>query len=377
MQVIKTWIKWVGLFCIFLQSCIYEYNPELSKYNDLLVVYGMITNAKGPHEINLTRTTTVYGNKSQPETNANVTITDDKGNSIKLIEKGKGNYFTPDNFVGIIGDSYKISITISNGKHYESDFVKMVDVPQIKDVTTEYQTKMDSKTGAELKGYQFYIDVDGSAGAQKYYRWEMEETWEISMPYNINFYWNGDTLVEKTFPKRCWRHAKVNEIIIANTLDYQSNTIKKLPLNYTTTETERLSIKYRLWVNQYALSEKSYLYWKGQVENSQQQGSLYDKQPYQVIGNIKCIDNPSEIVLGIFEASAISSKQVFIKRPQGNIPYGFETCESFQYSALSDIEKRMPYYASFSLLDSIIVRSKNCVDCTATGSIPTMPDNWE
>ena len=377
MQAIKIWIKWIGLFCIFLQSCVYEYNPELNKYSDLLVVYGMITNEKGPHEIMLTRTTSVYGNNGKVETNANVTILDDQGNSITLVEKTKGKYQTPDNFAGIVGNSYKLSITISDGKHYESDFVKLIDVPAIKVVTSEFKTKLNTKTGDELKGYQFYIDVDGSATEQKYYRWEMEETWEIEMPYNINYYWNGDTLVDMTFPKRCWRYGKVNEMYIANTQEYQSNSIKNLPLNFTTTETERLSVKYRLSVNQYALSEKSYFFWKGQVENTQQQGSLYDKQPYQVVGNIKSIDNSNEIVLGIFEASAVSSKQIFVKRPNIFVPFGFETCVSTPLSNLTDLEKRRPYYASFTIMDSIVVTNKQCVDCKATGSIPTMPENWE
>ncbi len=43
-------------------------------------------------------------------------------------------------------------------------------------------------------------------------------------------------------------------------------------------------------------------------------GTLFDPTPTAIPGNIYCIDNPEEPVLGYFEASGVSTRRVFINR---------------------------------------------------------------
>jgi len=378
MQVIKIQSKWLGLFCIFLQGCVYEYSPKLDKYENLLTVYGIVTNDTGPYEVLLSRTTSVYNNIEIPEHNATVSISDNKGNSVYLFEKEEGKYITPDDYFGIIGNSYKLSITLSTGKHYESTLVQLIEVPEINQVEYELTTKNDAKTGEELQGYQFYVDVNNNTTKQKYLRWEMDEIWEIYMPFpEINTYFDGRNMTEKYYPSICWHYTKIDEIFVVNTEDYQSNSLKKLPINFTSANSSRLSVRYSLTVKQYALSENSYSFWKGQAENTQQQGTLYNKQPYQVIGNIKSIENPDEVVLGIFEASAVSSKQVFANRPPIPIRSDYDFCIKKDLGALTREERRRPYWAYIFIMGSYAVLNENCVDCTLSGGTPIKPNNWD
>jgi len=372
--------KIIWLICLIglmFQGCVYDFYPNINKYDDALVVYGVITNENGPHEIKLSRATTINGYSVSNEFGANVIITDSKGNEIQLTEQSMGTYVTPQTFSGVIGEKYKLSITLKDGNKYESDVSELQDVPEISGLTYEKKIKQATQTSPESKGYQFYLDLDASKINQKYFRWEMSDTWEIIMPYYTNKYWNGDTMVTMTYPSRCWRSAKIPEIYIADVDDYTEKKIANFPLNFTTNQSERLRVKYALEVKQYSLSEASYYFWKGMLENSNQQGSLFDKQPYQVIGNIRNINNSGEIVLGMFEASAVKIRRAIIENPEDALISSFELCKKMKLTELTAAEKKYKYWAYIGYTESFAVLDERCVDCTKTGSSPVMPDYWE
>ena len=377
MQVINRLYWLIIPSLILLQACVYEFYPKLDAYDDLLVVYGFITNENGPHEVRLSRSSTINGYAGIPENGATIKLFDDRGNSVDLTEKGGGLYVTPNSFSGEIGTKYKLSITLKDGKEYESEFVELIDVPNLTDIKAERGVKQATQTTPEAKGYQFYIDLDATNTTQKYYRWEMNDTWEIRMPYYITDYWTGDTLLPVGFPTRCWRSSKIQEIYIANTDDYESKKITNFPVTFTTDETEKLWIKYSLEVKQYALSEKGYYFWKGMLDNSQQKGTLFDKQPYQVIGNLKCLSNPDEIVLGFFEASAVKAKRIMIKSENLITPTSFELCKKIPASELTEQHYYRQFWMHNSTFEHYAVFDERCVDCTKTGSTPVMPDYWE
>ena len=41
---------------LIIQSCIYEFTPKSCELENLLVIYGMVTNENGPHEITILKT---------------------------------------------------------------------------------------------------------------------------------------------------------------------------------------------------------------------------------------------------------------------------------------------------------------------------------
>jgi hypothetical protein len=377
MQVTKKLILVIGVTSIFFQGCVYDFYPKLSKYDNALVVYGAITNENGPHEIKLSRSTTINGYSTVPETGATLTINDNRGNTIQLTDQGNGLYNTPQTFAGEIGVKYKLSITLKNGKKYESDFVQLMDVPDLTNLRAELGVKQATQTSKEAPGYQFYIDMDASKTTQKYYRWEMSDTWEILMPFVINFYWDGDTLIYREYPSRCWRSSKVQEFYIANANDFDGRKISNFPITFTTNESEKLRIKYSLDVKQFALSEESYYFWKGMLDNSQQLGTLFDRQPYQVIGNMKNVDDPGDIVLGIFEASEVKIKRLIIDSRMARTPSSFEYCKKTLPTELTESQKKYPYWAHISFSENYVVVDERCADCTKSGSSAVMPDYWE
>jgi len=65
-------------------------------------------------------------------------------------------------------------------------------------------------------------------------------------------------------------------------------------------------------VNQYSLNEDEYIYWEKLQNISEEVGSLYDITPSSISGNIFCIEDPAEQVLGYFSVSAKTSKRIYI-----------------------------------------------------------------
>jgi hypothetical protein len=77
-------------------------------------------------------------------------------------------------------------------------------------------------------------------------------------------------------------------------------------------------------VKQTALSKEIYNYWKKLKEANEEAGSMYDKVPSQIFGNIKCC-NGKEQALGYFTASAVRAKRIFINPTE----HGVETRNAF------------------------------------------------
>jgi hypothetical protein len=175
-RIIKLTVIIVGITLIF-QSCIYEFTPKTGDLGNLLVVYGMVTNENGPHEITILKTKKINSKVNEPVKGANVSISDDKGDIVPLTEDTVGKYHTPETFAGQIGVKYKLNIELQ-GKQYESDYVELLDVPDISELEAEKITKSATGTSPESSGYQFYISTKPGTSEQKYYKWDVFEDYE-------------------------------------------------------------------------------------------------------------------------------------------------------------------------------------------------------
>jgi hypothetical protein len=288
----------------------------------------MVTNENGPHEITILKTKKINSTVNETVSGAKVSIFDDKGNTVPLTEDSVGKYHTPETFAGQIGAKYKLYIELQEGKKYESDYVELLDVPDISELEADTMTKPATGTNAESSGYQFYISTKPGTSEQKYYKWDVFEDWEYRLPYRTSAYWDGQVLtqIDPPIPYKCYKHTQFNDIYISNTINFQTNYITHYPLNFTP-NSMKFQLKYGIYVRQYALSEFSYNYWYSAMENNQPD-PLYSKIPFQLIGNIKCISNPNETVFGIFEASAVKSKGITAYLP---------TLEGSDYSCHNDI----------------------------------------
>ena len=357
----------VSITLIF-QDCIYEITPKTEYLSDLLVIYGMVTNENGPHEITLLKTKKINSKVNEPVSGAKISIFDNKGNTVSLTEDSFSKYHTPETFAGQVGARYKLNIELQDGKKYESDYVELLDVPDISELESDKIIKPATATSPESSGYQFYISTKPGASEQKYYKWDVFEDWEYRLPYRTSAYWDGQVLtqIDPPIPYKCYKHTQFNDIYISNTINFQTNYITHFPLNFTP-NSMKFQLKYGIYVRQYALSEFSYNFWHSAMENNQPD-PLYSKQPYQLIGNLRCISNPNEIVFGIFEASAVKSKGITAYLP---------ALEGGDYSCHNDIVLRgvrpqdllglPPGWIADAGGNLVLLTNERCVFCKYNG----------
>ena len=218
---------------IILSRCITPFEPKVEKYENLLVVDGLLTNLSGSCIVKLSRTYPYDQNRNKVEKNADVKITDDFGNVTILHDKNDGTYLPDDTtFVGIIGRKYKIAVSTVNGEICESGFEGLTEPVDIGKVYYEFKDLNDG-----YKAVNFFIDTNDPLKKSFFYAWDYTETWEFAVPYASMSIYLPET-------KICYDDVASRKILIESTRDYSDDRVIKFPLYSIANTTNRLSIKY-------------------------------------------------------------------------------------------------------------------------------------
>jgi len=375
----------ICLTLLYVNSCKEKYWPLLDKYEDVLVVDGMITNEPGPYTIKLSLSAPLDSAEIIPFPNCQLVISDNVGNTENLTETEPGVYMTsPDGIQGIVGRKYKLQIMTQEGNTYESALEELRAPIEIDSVYGIIEYRQDEKFTYDLVGYQFYLDTEIAEQDTNYFLWRGEATYHYQSDYTIRWYYDG-TLNWFHGPDslyNCWKSYKIARIFTGSTQSLNTPKIDKYALHFVNTETRQLSIKYSLFVRQFTISETAYEFWNGIEEQNSEQESLYATQPFQISGNVYNVDNTAEPVLGYFMVAGISKKRIFMERPPNNIPFHYSVCEldngdyhSYGQLAMAD-PVFYPIYAIETPGGRRAVPSQECVDCRRKGGTITKPDFW-
>ena len=367
--------KLILLIVLILQGCVMQFIPQIEEYREYIVVDGLITDQNNSYKIAVSKTSPIGGEKFTkiPLGGCVVTVTDDLGNHYYMFEKNYGLYVSDSlTFRGVAGRKYTLHIT-TGGHSYESFPMEMKTVPPIDSVYAEIINNDTYQLGKIVPGYQVYFDTHDPLNECRFYRWDFTETWEFSIPY----------IFEDIVNSTCWKTANSNKIYLENTSSLLEDRVTKFPLNFITTETDRLKIKYSLLLRQYSLNEDEYNYWGKLKRITEDVGGLYDVVPMSIESNIYCTDSPSEKVLGYFSVSSVASKRIFINNTLRGFPdfYGYCPFDTVPVGTpisnlnitIFILQELNPTLTSpFSY---VLTMNKECVDCTRSGS-NKRPDFW-
>lgn len=372
------------LTAALLTSCIKPYEPVIkSSDKSKYVVSGKVSNASGNQVVTVSMTSSVDDPKYLPVKGCIVMISDDKGHEFVMSDGGDGNYYTTIDAAYLLpGVSFRVSIHTPDGTDIISDYDEMPSSPEIDSV---YFARVDLPTKDEAlfeKGIRFYVDLDGNENQSRYYRWEAIETWEYHAPYAREWWYDG-TVHHITPPDStrmvCWTTSLVKNIYTLSTHNLSENRYRQFPLHFVDNKTTKLAYGYSLLINQYALSEAAYNYWEQLKLNSGDQGTLYEKQPLSIKGNIHNLTNPALDVLGNFSVVSVKSKRIFIRKVE-NLELNFSNyCNPMVLErGLREID---PIEYPAFLMDgingySLVQLSDYCVDCLSLGGTNVKPDFW-
>jgi len=133
-----------------------------------------------------------------------------------------------------------------------------------------------------------------------------------------------------------------------------------------------------------SLTEEAYYFYSLLESNNQESGGLFDGQPASVTGNITCITDPDEKVLGYFGVSQITTKRIFVKNVPGLsiAPQNFACTPQYLERIdwiVNTTENLWPIYMARRPLGSpegFYHAQPYCFDCTLSGGSLEEPDFW-
>lgn len=370
-------------FLLFsIASCIEEYWPEIDKYEDLLVVDGLLTNGSDQVVVNLSISSPIYKDEFIPLSNGELYITDENQAITDLVEMEPGIYqVTDSSFRGQVGNKYQLHISLPNGQNYISDVSSLPTPSPIDSVHWIVESPQLSNNNHDFPGIQFYIDNHSNTADTCYYFWKLSQTYKFKSSFDIDYVWRGKLI---PFPKpdslrTCWRTTPVNNIFISSTEYLNPPELRNFPLYFVSTETKMLSIKYSLLVKQLTISKETYDFYNKLLEQNDDQGNFWSRQPVQILGNMHNVNNPEEPVLGYFMVAGVDEKRVFVNRP--SLPFYYEECtpdfESVKYISYEPPSSWPIYIDDLMFLGLAMAQSDACFDCRLDGGSLTPPDFWE
>ncbi|MBO0936810.1 DUF4249 domain-containing protein [Fibrella sp. HMF5335] len=371
------WLRWLqGALLLTVGSCVDPYRPpEIAAPNTFLVVEGNLNAGTGSSTIRLSRTQNLTSaNKPTPEQKATIKV---EGTTYSFVETAKGTYTLAAATLPV-GSKFQVRIKTGDGKEYLSDPITMKQTPKLDSLTWEVVGN----------GLQVYVNTHDAAAKTRYYRWEYEDTYEFYTPFESQLEFVNGQVVQRTGPpiNHCWRTELSNNILLGSTARLTDDVLQKAPLLFLSASSPKLNVNYSILVRQYAQSAEGYAYWQNLLKTTEQLGGLFDPLPSQVGGNLHCVTNPAEPVLGFLDGCTTEQLRVFIKRPaalsRSLIRTGYEGCFTDTipkpkqplsvflgpgggYNAISQIEGTSNYVAA----------GIACTDCRNIGT-NVKPSYW-
>ena len=374
---------------LLFASCVDNYDiPKVSSNGGYLVVEGFI-NSNGPTTITLSHSVPLSGKIgiAPAELHAQVKVESEDNIVYPLTEQGKGVYSA--NQLSIDSTKrYRIYIKTAGNKEYVSEYVKVKHTPPIGKITYEAQY--------EKGGVQIYVSTSDPDNAARYYNWDYAETWQYRSYFKSSWeYINGQAVYnpdrENIFD--CWMTGTLKNILITSTTHLSQDVVQDFPLVFVPSSSSKFKIGYRISVIQSALTKEAYEYLAELKRNAEQQGSLFDPQPSDLLGNLRCLTDPEEPVLGYVSAHDTKEKSIFIygyEAPPYGVPPLAGACpgptdltaseeaqliSSGEYLPADDPDKAQ-YPDAIPPRVYVTYQPKICVDCRERGGTNVKPPGW-
>ena len=171
-------------------------------------------------------------------------------------------------------------------------------------------------------GLRINVNAHDPSNKVQYYRWSYAETYKIHAVYSSVvelFHVPKDTIMNRPLNDRvysCWRFDTSSTINVASTAKLTHSVITQNELTNIASSSEKIGDRYSILVTQYALTADGFNYWQQLKKNTEQLGSIFDAQPSALTGNIHCVTNPSEPVIGFISVGATTQMRIYIDTHQ-------------------------------------------------------------
>jgi len=273
--------------------------------------------------------------------------------------------------------SYRLRVNTFNGKSFASQWGKAAGRVELDDM--KYQTD----TVANVLKIQVGLHSDGSS---RHFRYRYFEDWEYHSYSKAYLYYDAASDNVKLFEGLdntyyCWNTGISRGINLATTEKLSVDRLKDYTFKTLARNDERLSVMYRIKIDVYPVSPESYAYYENVRDVSSPTGDLFSPMPSEVRGNIRNMEDESEMVYGYVAVVIPSSSTLYYDNTKARFYLNTKKVDYVEDTiARKDFSK---YYKS----DYLPVREdpiygfiwgspSRCIDCRERGGTRNRPEGW-
>ena len=377
-----------------MSSCVYPFEAELDGESGTFVIEGDVLIGEVMN-VKLSYTAPINGSGlfTAPE-KASVWVEDDKGGHYPGTPAHSDRYhpgeFTVDMTKADPSLKYRLRVdNLETYRSYASSWQAVCRAPQIDSlsyIVDEEKSKLN-----------IALSMHSQSGS--YFKWSYREDWEYHSEYSAKIKylppvrltdtWNQGygLVVDIVYPEKnhyyCWNYAYSSEIMLFSTESQTEDRFVDLEFHTIPRDNKRISVLYHIDVQLEPITKEAYLYWDNIKNNSEYNGNLFAPNPSEMVGNIRCLNDTTELVMGFINVAERDTQELFYnnskerfykpKYPFMEEPQSVSSSKEW-YSMYSagylpyDYEEMGPSPTLWSL--------KENVDCTCLGGTKNKPSYW-
>jgi hypothetical protein len=206
---------------------------------------------------------------------------------------------------------YRLAFSI-DGENYASTFISPITTTPIDSI---YFTKE-----AQGKPVSVFVATHDDDMENPYYKWRYDETWQVRAPlfaggmldgygqlivFQLN---NPDNLYN------CWGRYKSDKLLLASTKKQAVNAIDRQLLTEISCDDDRISILYRITLEQTQLHKEAYLYFEELKKHADLTGGLFSPIPSgtSLRGNIRCESDTGRLIMGYVDVATTTKMNEYL-----------------------------------------------------------------
>jgi hypothetical protein len=342
------WVPVVMISMLWMLACVEPFDLKLNLTQTLIAVDGNLTDQPDLSYVKIRKFTPSSSSASSGTfsnvNNAQVWVEVNGSERVRVYHTMQGNYSFPKGFKAEEGKSYQLIFRLAEGKEYQSDVQKIKKVTPIKKI---YQRHVDGGIPVRditAEGHKIFIDLDDPPGKGDayYWNWTLYEKRDFCMSCVGGRYERGgsgamgscvrlgppgpdEETLDYYCDVPCWEVIPSQKLVAQNDafIDGKSLIGKEIAeIPYYTRYGAVLEIK------QHAVTDQAYKYIKLLIDQNQNSGSLADTPSTALVGNIRSVEDPREIIGGYFFVSSVYVTHYFMTREdmgRPGRPIGFES----------------------------------------------------
>lgn len=242
-----------------------------------------------------------------------VTIANDIGETALFDEVFPGLYATvSDSLQGVIGQTYTLNIFLNDGRSYASEAVTIpepVNFGETREEILEIRGFTDERVPFVSYSHDIFAELENTE-EDHFVRLETRGWANVRVDYQLI----------APGPLTCWqiRDPVNREIILTNN---NGISVENYEVEVTNIPTDnRLNYIIDIYAN--AMSREAFVFWSEAQRQLERGGGVFDPPFAPVVGNIRNVDDPEEVVLGYFHAYGQTMTRYCFAR--SDVPVTFE-----------------------------------------------------